>query len=136
MKTKVCSTCSTERPLDKYRKRETSKDGYRHQCLYCIEEKRRQRRSEPDRYAKERGWMLNRLYGISTDEYDAMLAEQGGLCAICRGPQTSISPNLCVDHCHDTGKVRGLLCNGCNGGLGLLKDSPELLRNAIDYLNK
>lgn len=74
-------------------------------------------------------------YGISRDEFDAMLTAQGGGCAICGSSMRDVSRNrLCVDHCHDTGRVRGLLCGHCNRGLGFFQDSPELLEKAKRYL--
>jgi hypothetical protein len=74
---------------------------------------------------------LNRLYGISVVEYDALLAKQGGVCAICRQHSKR---RLCVDHCHLTGTVRGLLCDRCNLGLGYLKDDQASLVAALAYL--
>lgn len=72
-------------------------------------------------------------YGIGLDEYNKMLAGQGGACAICSEPQTE---TLCVDHCHSTGKIRGLLCRKCNTGLGCYKDNADLMRLAIRYLGR
>jgi Recombination endonuclease VII len=72
-----------------------------------------------------------RRYGISPAEYDALLAKQGGACAICRKRSKG---RLCVDHCHVTGMVRGLLCNECNGALGYLKDDQASLVAALAYL--
>jgi len=64
-----------------------------------------------------------------------MLKEQGGGCAICGETKPLKGKNyLCVDHCHETGEVRGILCHACNTGLGKFKDSPELLHTAINYL--
>jgi hypothetical protein len=70
-------------------------------------------------------------YGISPAEYDALLAKQGGACAICRKRSKQ---RLCVDHCHLTGVVRGLLCNECNGALGYLRDDQASLVAALAYL--
>jgi hypothetical protein len=70
------------------------------------------------------------MYGITYDTYQTMFAEQGGKCAIC-GKQTN---RLLVDHCHTTGKIRGLLCPACNSGLGMFKDNIESLSTAIIYL--
>lgn len=71
------------------------------------------------------------VYGITTAEYNLMLSNQNGTCAIClRVPDKS----LCIDHCHVSGKVRGLLCNPCNKGLGLFKDNIDHLNRAIMYL--
>jgi Recombination endonuclease VII len=82
--------------------------------------------ASPDRRAQ-----LKRLYGISPAEYDALLAKQGGACAICRKRSKG---RLCVDHCHVTGTVRGLLCNECNCALGYLKDDQASLVAALAYL--
>lgn len=73
-----------------------------------------------------------RSYGIEPNEYDWMFTTQGGVCAICRKPE--IGKNLAIDHCHDKGHVRGLLCGSCNNGLGRFRHDPNLLLNAISYL--
>lgn len=79
--------------------------------------------------------MRQYLYGITPEQYAALLAAQDGLCAICRtdawpgkGPH--------VDHAHDTGRVRGILCGGCNNGLGRFADDPARLRAAAEYLER
>ncbi len=78
---------------------------------------------------------LKKMYGIDLDEYLVMLDAQGGVCAICgEKEKDSRFEYLSVDHCHTTGKVRGLLCNACNRAIGGLKDNPELLRKALLYL--
>lgn len=74
-------------------------------------------------------------YGITGDEYNAMLAQQNGCCAICQTPPTE-SRRLCVDHCHTTGAVRGLLCDRCNVGIGKFNDDPALVAVALEYLTK
>jgi hypothetical protein len=73
-----------------------------------------------------------RSYGISEDEFDQMMINQEGKCYICKGDNGSIA--LCIDHDHLTGKVRGLLCNKCNRGLGLFSDDLVLLKRAMNYL--
>jgi len=81
---------------------------------------------------------LKKLYNLSLDEWEAMYEAQGGVCAICGGREKDKSDryvNLTVDHCHGTGRVRGLLCNSCNRALGLLQESTDNLRAAIKYLN-
>lgn len=79
-------------------------------------------------------------FGISLEEYNAMLEAQGGICAICKQPETHKRNGkikaLAVDHHHGTGKIRGLLCADCNTGIGKLKDSVNVLQSAIDYLHK
>jgi len=93
-----------------------------------------------NRYSKEyrashpnfmRNAALKRRYGITQDDFDAMLAEQGNLCLICASKS-----ELVVDHCHQTGKVRGLLCVLCNGLLGQARDDVKILGKAIRYLRK
>lgn len=84
--------------------------------------------------AASRKSKLLREYGLTQAQYDAMVAKQGGLCAICHGPPTRGNVNLVVDHCHLTGKVRGLLCGTCNGAIGMLDDDPEIVRRAHLYL--
>lgn len=85
---------------------------------------------------KIRAWQLSQ-YGITPDDYAAFFSAQNGRCAIC-GTDTPSKRRVFfdVDHCHTTGKVRGLLCEVCNRAIGLLKDSPEMLRRAADYLEK
>lgn len=77
---------------------------------------------------------LRHMYGISMDEYNDLFEKQKGCCAICKKHQTEIKKRLHVDHCHTTGKVRGLLCFSCNNALGQLNDDIELLKAAITYL--
>ncbi|MES2367128.1 MAG: endonuclease VII domain-containing protein [Pseudomonadota bacterium] len=92
--------------------------------------------------ARERRRDLYRRFGISIEQYDAMYAEQGGVCAICKKPETAIdhklgSPKrLAVDHCHTSSKVRGLLCWACNSALGKIEDSIPTLEAMILYLRK
>jgi recombination endonuclease VII len=76
---------------------------------------------------------LRTQYGISLEDYDAMLKRQGGVCAICRKRSAE---RLCVDHCHVTRKVRGLLCRKCNFGLGHFSDDPDLVEAAAAYLRR
>lgn len=78
---------------------------------------------------------MKRSYGLTFADYNAMLKKQNGLCAICSSsPPYHHKKRLNIDHCHTTGRVRGLLCDACNRALGLLKDSPDLMLKAISYL--
>ena len=77
--------------------------------------------------------MLKYTFGISLEQYNEMLKKQGSVCAICKEKCKS-GKNLAVDHCHTTGKIRGLLCSNCNRGLGLFTDDKIKLSNAIIYL--
>ena len=78
---------------------------------------------------------LNYLYKMSSDQYEKMNLAQGGLCAICR-KQNRNGNRLCVDHNHATGKVRALLCSSCNLVIGHAKENPEILREAIRYVER
>lgn len=80
---------------------------------------------------------LRAEFGISSADYDRMLEQQHGGCAICAKPFAGKGgQRLAVDHCHGTGAVRGLLCTNCNQGLGKFADDAERLRRAADYLNR
>lgn len=89
------------------------------------------RKRRPERV---RNTVLKRMFGITVDEYEAMLKAQGGVCKICEKPQVKSGVRLCVDHCHGTGRIRGLLCDNCNRAIGLMRDDPDLLARAIAYL--
>lgn len=82
---------------------------------------------------QRRNARLQATYGITLDEYNQMLEAQYGVCAVCLKPHHPERP-LVVDHNHDTGEVRGLLCSECNTGLGLLQDNPLILQSGIGYL--
>jgi hypothetical protein len=104
-------------------------------CRRCdLDRKKADYRAHPKKYLdRQRKY----AYGITAHEYDSLHAAQGGVCAICGLPETRrTKSSLAVDHCHTTGKIRGLLCSMCNPGLGGFKDNPELLLAAVAYLKK
>ena len=74
--------------------------------------------------------------GLSVEQYDRFFTQQRGRCAICRRSQKLFSTRLCVDHCHRTGRVRGLLCRPCNSALGLFQDKERILLRAATYLKR
>jgi hypothetical protein len=82
------------------------------------------------KFGNHRNYKLIQKYGITETEFDSILEDQGGLCAICLK-----RPGTQVDHDHKTGKVRGILCLKCNAGLGALKDNLQLVWSAVDYLH-
>lgn len=98
---------------------------------------RAHRQQYPDYY---RASDLRRNFGIDLADYQRMFVEQKGVCAICSEPETEKRLGktrwLAVDHDHETGDVRGLLCQSCNKAVGLLRDNPELARGAAAYLEK
>lgn len=146
---KLCSRCGKTKPLNKFSKDASTKDGYQRWCKACHSKYARQHydehKEEKSEYGhqyragrKEEivGYALQRTYGITLAEYDTMLIAQGGGCAICgRSPEEN-GRRLGVDHDHETGEVRGLLCGNCNQGIGFFKDDTGRLRSAANYLEK
>lgn len=112
--------------------------------------KAKQRAANPEKFAqRNKNWRLknaeklrwyevSRKFGISQSEYSALYESQNGVCAICLNPETAtrngVVRALAVDHCHKSGRVRGLLCSNCNTGIGKLKDDPKIIRRAAQYL--
>lgn len=130
----ICSTCDKPKPATqfwtrnqgKYRRKQCKK------CMYITCNKRYD-------YAKERARKLKKKYNLSQEQYNTLLKEQNGICAICPNKQATTGRNrgvLIVDHNHLTGINRGLLCSRCNRTLGLFGDSIPLLISAINYLSK
>lgn len=89
----------------------------------------------PEGRREAREYNLKRLYGLTVAEFDEMANRQGGKCLICCRPPGGVRP-LVVDHDHATGKIRGLLCNKCNAGIGQFEDAPERLISASEYLKE
>lgn len=87
---------------------------------------------------KEKARALRESFKLELHQYRQMLADQNGVCAICKQPENHKRNGkikaLAVDHCHDTGIIRGLLCSDCNTAIGKLKDSPDVIRSALNYL--
>lgn len=124
-----CDTCCEMKPITDFHRRAVRNTDYT-TCFPCRKAQR------PERYGeRQRDWQLRKSYGISLDEYNALLARQGGGCAICgRSSHGEDRYALHVDHDHTTGMVRGILCARCNQGLGHFLDSQELLTAALKYL--
>ena len=115
-------------------------EGQKHNyCRECSAEYARERRNLPHVKARTVGAYRRRHYGITPEQYEAMVEAVGGLCAICGQPERATRRGeirgLNVDHDHDTGAVRGLLCSNCNTAIGLLRDDPVRLQAAIVYLS-
>jgi hypothetical protein len=160
---KTCRKCGEPKPLLAFYKMPGMRDGHRNDCIRCNLEAQAKRRAldpeanrrrarewqlaNPERVkakhaeyvadgrksASNRKSHLKRKYALTIEQYDQMLAKQGGGCAICgRPPRPDIS--LHVDHDHETGRIRGLLCFRCNNALGDFLDDESLLREAAGYL--
>lgn len=132
--TAVCVRCKRELPASLFHYERTKVNGLYSWCKEC---KSKVAKARYDRKSK-----LKAKFGITPEDYEAMLAAQGRVCAICGRAETRMGNggqrirDLSVDHCHVTGKVRGLLCAGCNKGLGHFADRPEWLETAAAYLRR
>ena len=162
---KRCTKCGVEQPLENFYKAAGGRDGLRGDCRACFRarakarypevrdqaiarakqwrvdnverfrENQRRARATPEGKRKQRAYHLGKKYDLTVEQYDAMLAAQGGVCAICgRPPRDDIS--LHVDHDHATGQIRGLSCFRCNNALGDFDDDPKLLDAASAYLDQ
>lgn len=161
---KACTKCGETKPLGEFCKDKKTKDGHRHVCRECgCAQSREWHAANRDQanansrawHAANKEWVaargkrwyeanseqvmdsrLQRTYGISRSEYDEMLEVQDSCCAICGKTVVEEGRRLAVDHNHETGENRGLLCGRCNPGLGYFMHDPELLCSAIAYLER
>lgn len=154
---KKCTQCGKVKLFSEFYK-QRSKSGFRAACKECVLEKNREKYSSgsealAQKYQKQRhswndpeNWNkrqlavrkchLKRTYGMSLEDFQQRLETQNQCCAICKAHITTVThKQLVVDHCHSTGKIRGLLCDLCNTALGKFKDNKEILQRAIQYLD-
>ena len=152
---RTCRKCGEEKPLSEFNKNRSLPSGYTNDCKKCHNAYLKKRREDPvvaektrqsgarwraaNPEADKRKYLL-RKFNMTLEEYKALLNKQGGVCAICGEKEQVLrraksgQEMLAVDHCHETGKIRGLLCFKCNTGIGALGDSVEGLERALDYL--
>ena len=160
---KKCKKCGAEKPLDDFYRAAGMRDGHRNECKVCdlaakherymadpakamarvkrwqqanpdrVSATQRARRARPEIKRADRARHLRNKYGVTIEQYDDLLASQGGGCAICgREPRPDISLHL--DHDHESGQLRGILCFRCNNALGDFDDDMSLLRAAVRYI--
>ena len=134
MKTKRCPKCKKNKPLSEfYINSNNSIRGYCKVCGYKRIKKRR--KDNPEEYKEnQRNRNLERKYNITMDQYNDLYIEQSGKCKICGIHVKDLKRRLDVDHDHETGEIRGLLCWNCNLGIGNFNDDPELTLKATEYL--
>ena len=127
--TKMCTRCGDEKSLDFYYRNKSAKDGRGVYCKPCWQAYMKERKiAEPETYRRSTKTMnLRKKYGMSLEDFENMRREQGWACAICDMVVESES-QLCVDHDHETGAVRSLLCFSCNGKLGAIEDAEWRIR--------
>lgn len=107
---------------------------WRLENIELIKSKKREKYIKESTPEKRRNSKYLQRYGITLEDFKSMEEEQAGLCAICQRPPYGKKQVLCVDHCHETGKIRGLLCDDCNNLLGRAKDNPMILISSVVYL--
>lgn len=141
---KVCTGCKIMKPITDFGYRTISKDGRAYKCKVCLAAYDKARHigdRKAKAMARAAAWgkknkhkrrfiRLRHAYGITEREYNERYAAQNRRCQICLTPQEK----LCVDHCHTTKSIRGLLCNHCNAAIGHMRDAPDRLRAAAIYL--
>lgn len=134
MATKTCSKCREQKFTSAFHKNKSQIDGYANQCKYCFS------LTESISYRKtkrrHKDTLLRRKFGITHDDYDSMLLEQNSGCAICGRVPRNGENSLVVDHDHETGVVRGLLCGKCNTSLGTFGDNIAGLERVLAYLKQ
>lgn len=135
VKVKECKKCGGEFPATT--QYFTKSDGYLcSPCNSCRNADRRRRVSEnPEKYRKSyRKQSVKRTYGLSNEEFERLVENCKNCCMICGRHSSEQEKELHVDHCHKTGKVRGLLCSRCNTGIGMLGDNADSVKRALEYL--
>ena len=128
---KTCITCNKTKELTEYHKHPTAKDGRGGECKKCSNARRNAHQKANPK--KRMCTVLRSKYGITREQYIDMAVAQSGRCLGCGKPEPE-KDRMNVDHNHETGKVRGLLCNSCNRTLGYAQDSPDILRTLANYL--
>jgi hypothetical protein len=139
-----CSRCGQEKNPEDFSLARNITRGRQYWCRECAAQFARERiwawrqSLDPELRARyDRSSNLMRLYGLTLDEYDALVVQQDGVCAICGEPPVKgRGKRLVVDHDHQTGRIRGLLCALCNVAIGYLREDPELFDRAKTYLTK
>ncbi len=142
---KTCTKCKVEKPLEEFSADHQHRDGKRSHCKECIrkyraanpEKAREYRRRHPEKYRKRvrLGRHLKCRYGLSLEQRNKLLTRQGGKCAVC-GKKFDDKRKPHVDHCHDAGHVRGLLCINCNLAEGYFQRDPRNVRRLLAYMER
>lgn len=135
-----CSCCKQILAVEFFPKATNKTRGYAWECKECKKKRKLEKQasmSKEEWYLQNRKYYLKSAYGISLEDYNKLLKQHEHKCAICGCDEVdSVHGVLHVDHCHITGKLRGLLCQQCNTALGKFKDSEEILEKAKEYLRK
>ena len=140
---KICKICKTSKDIRQFGRVSASKGGFGPTCLGCLRKKDRARYGrDPGRKLDQAKWgAIKNRFGLSKDQWRALLESQGMACAICHipfviGRNRGNMANPCIDHDHKTKIVRGALCKLCNQAIGLFKDDPSVIVRAAIYLRR
>lgn len=135
---KKCNICKIIQPPSEFYIDKASPDGFQGRCKSCSKNVSASyyKNFSKDMNAKRRVRHLKNTFGITPCDYQKIFNDQNGKCAICGTFQEDLERRLAIDHDHNSGKIRGLLCNSCNNGLGRFKDSVENLKRATAYLER
>ena len=133
MTTKYCPKCDNHKPLTGFHKNKSRGDGHAAYCKPCTQSYQSDwfQSDGATRYRKLSRARQRR--GTTDEQVREIFKAQGSVCAICESPEPK-GKGWHLDHCHETGKNRGVLCHNCNRGLGYMKDSVEILQTAVSYL--
>ena len=126
---KTCTKCGAKKPLTDYHMSSKSNDGKASWCKGCVNSIRRENRKRTYTAENKRKWALKTRYGLTPEQVEAMSIAQGGQCAVCKKPIEKFH----IDHNHNTGAVRGLLCHRCNVRIGGW-DDEAWLSSALRYM--
>jgi hypothetical protein len=132
---KTCTKCGIEKPKSEFHKHKDYKDSLQSNCKGCSNLRANKYYKTPKGKESTRRVRLKRTYGITVEQYNIMLEAQDYVCAICGTDKPGGSGRFHIDHCHSTGKVRGLLCIRCNTKVGVIEDK-EFNKLAIKYLGE
>ena len=163
---KKCTKCGVEKPLSEFNKNKSKKDGFGTECKPCAKQnlkkwliknpekqkaikKKWYENNKEAVYKQSRNWIKNnqesykfharksllKKYGLTPESFEEKKLAQDNKCEICK-EKLDNSVHTCVDHCHSTGKTRGILCRKCNNVLGQAMDNPFILKSALNYLKK
>jgi superfamily II DNA helicase RecQ len=146
--TKFCPRCKEEKYFSVFGKDSTKTSGLSSYCKPCAisnrlknyknsieKEKEKLKQYYKKNKEKSRSYSLKNLYGLTLEQFEEMKNAQEGSCKICKTHESNLKRRLFVDHCHETGYVRGLLCQSCNTMIGNAKDNILVLQSAINYLS-
>jgi hypothetical protein len=127
--TKKCTSCREVKTREEFYPSKARPDGRMIYCIACAKDKSKNGGYVQTALTQRKSHLMKR-YGMTIEEFDQMREDQNGLCAVCKFPHAELH----IDHDHETGRIRGLLCNKCNLGIGFMRDDPEVLQAAINYL--